>query len=82
MTETPTDSVPGQPARVPFLQSPDRFHEQASHAPVADPINTAQLLIAAGTKFPGTTTNVTADLFSGSFGGCPGSLHDSDRERS
>jgi len=44
------------PARVPFLETPDRFDQQSAHPPVAQPINTAKLLSAAGAKFAGTTT--------------------------
>jgi hypothetical protein len=43
-----------------FFQAPDRFHQQGAHAPVAHPINTAQLLIGTGTELTWTTTDVTA----------------------
>src|SRR6266566_7139944 len=51
------------PDRVPFLESPDSFHQQSAHAAIAQPIDTAKLLSGAGAPFAGTTANVTADLF-------------------
>jgi len=51
------------PARVPFLETPDRFHQHSAHAAVAQPIDTAKLLSGAGAEFAGTTANVAADLF-------------------
>ena len=51
------------PGRVPFLETPDRFHQQRAHAAVAQPIDTAKLLSGAGAEFAGTTANVAADLF-------------------
>jgi len=50
------------PSGVPCLETPDRFDQERAHAAVAQPIDAAQGLSAAGAKFAWTTTDVAADL--------------------